>query len=102
MEKRTRKAWTEDEERAFELILSTHYYNLSEAFRIHAEKTGRTENAVHFHYYTITRFRKKHFVFMGIGSIYNGKNWKPGFKVNPEPCTNKVLNAVIKALGPLF
>ena len=84
--KRIRRNWTAEEEQAFSQLITTHPYNLQEAFRIHADKTGRKVKSVEMHYYMVTRFNGNYLITIGKNCMMIGKNrWTPRNVVQPIP-----------------
>ena len=81
--------WEESETKALLKLIKEHPNNFEEAYRIHAENTGRTAGAVRYYFHTIRKNPDAPVCMMSIGErkrvSANRKNIYPGTGGTVEP-----------------
>lgn len=94
--------WEDSEAKALLKLIEEHPNNFEEAYRIHAENTGRTVRAVRRKFHTIRKDPDAHVCMMTIGErkmlSANRKNIYPGTGGNVEPMRKSIWKRIINII----
>ena len=94
--------WTDSETKTLLELIKEHPNNFEQAFRIHAENTGRTTISVAHHFHAIRKDPGSHVCMMTIGErkrlSANSKNIYPGTGGNVEPIRKSIWRRIINII----
>ena len=90
------KRWTAQEDTIVVLAVKDSPTNLKAAFKVAGKKTGRSEGACSYRWYTILSKDKANACFVTVSSKHQSLNRKNGDGVK---CSTSIFTRVLKILG---